>query len=111
MAQKPETVFKNRFVPRLKRLPSTFVVKVQQVAKIGTPDLLICIGGIFVSIELKSSAKGKVSPLQEHNLNLIAEAGGITIIAYPENEDKVMDYLTKLAHSATKEKTKKERIQ
>lgn len=111
MAQKPETVFKNRFVPRLKRLPNSFIVKIQQVAKIGTPDLLICIGGLFVAIELKSSVKGKVSPLQEHNLNLIAEAGGITIVAHPENEEKVMNYLTNLASSAAKEKTKKERIQ
>jgi hypothetical protein len=111
MSQKPETVFKNRLVPKLSKLPGTYLVKVQQVAKIGTPDILMCISGVFVAIELKSSKKGIVSALQDYNLNQIYDAGGITILAYPENEVKVLSFLTNLAHSAAKDSTKKERIQ
>lgn len=111
MSRKPETVYKDRIVPKLKKLPNTFVVKIQQVAKIGTPDIFLCISGLFVALELKSSENKKTSKLQEYNLDLISEAGGITILSYPENEDKVLNFLTNLARSAAGDKTKKERIQ
>lgn len=51
----------------------------------GAPDFLVCVRGRFVGIECK--AKGnKPTPLQERNLHLIREAGGI---AHVINEDNV----------------------
>lgn len=46
----------------------------------GTPDLLCCVQGVFVAIEVKGE-KGKVSELQQHRLDTIAAAGGIAFVA------------------------------
>lgn len=59
-----------------------YVVKTITTNRRGTPDLLVCLDGKFIGIEVK--AKGKlrtVSPIQEYNLNKIREAGGIAFAA------------------------------
>lgn len=61
----------------------------------GIPDILCCINGRFVGIEVKQE-KGKVSLLQKVHLKRIVEAGGIGILAYPSGYDdlkKVIDNL------------------
>jgi hypothetical protein len=70
---------------------------VQQRTIRGTPDILLCINGIFVGMELKKSIDEERDPLQEHNLDLINKAGGIGIAVFPENWDKA--YLALLALS------------
>lgn len=50
----------------------------------GTPDLLCCVNGHFVAIEVKAE-RGKPSELQLHNLKKIHEAGGYAILAYPKD--------------------------
>lgn len=50
--------------------------------KAGVPDILACVNGYFVAIEVKAE-NGKASPLQLHNRDLIRGAGGISIILYP----------------------------
>lgn len=52
--------------------------------KSGIPDLLACIGGYFVAIEVKASA-GRPSELQKHHQSMIRQAAGISIILYPED--------------------------
>lgn len=111
MSKKRETVFKEKIYPELKKLPSTWVSKIQQVAKRGTPDFLLCISGVFCAIELKKSDEEEPDALQEYNLEVIEKCGGLSIVMYPENEDKVMAYLKRFAAHAAKDKTKKERIQ
>lgn len=59
--------------------------KTQQVSLRGTPDFLMCVGGIFVAIELKRTDKLKADPLQENNINKINEAKGIGLVVGPEN--------------------------
>lgn len=51
--------------------------------KAGIPDLICCVNGIFISVELKGSI-GRASELQKYNTNRINESGGIGIILYPE---------------------------
>lgn len=51
--------------------------------KSGIPDLLACINGYFVAIEVKAS-NGKASELQYFNRDKIRKSGGIAIILYPE---------------------------
>lgn len=97
MAKKPETLFKERIYPKLKTLPNTWVVKIQQVAKRGTPDFLLCINGLFVAIELKKSVDEEPDALQEWNLENIADCGGAAMVAYPENWDATYTVLQKLA--------------
>lgn len=111
MSKKPETVFKERVYPELKSLPYTWVKKINQVALRGLPDFIMCMSGIFAVIELKKSENDQPDSLQEFNLARIAECGGISIVLYPENKDKVINYLRKFAAAAARDKTNKERIQ
>lgn len=50
----------------------------------GIPDLLCCVNGYFVAIEVKAS-KGKPSELQLWNIKKIKEAGGIAMVLYPKD--------------------------
>jgi hypothetical protein len=50
--------------------------------KSGIPDILACVNGYFVAIEVKAE-KGEPSELQLWNQNKIRESGGIDIILYP----------------------------
>lgn len=52
--------------------------------KSGIPDLLCCVNGYFVAVELKAP-NGKVSEIQKHVINKINEAGGIAIALYPKD--------------------------
>lgn len=45
----------------------------------GIPDIVACYHGKFIGIECKAG-KGKTTALQEHNLKLIKEAGGVSIV-------------------------------
>lgn len=47
----------------------------------GTPDILACINGRFVAIEVKRPSGGVVSELQKLKLKQIEHAGGVGIIA------------------------------
>lgn len=85
MAAKKETLFRARITPKLKALPNSTWFSIQQVGIRGTPDILGCIAGMFVGLELKATAKSPVSKLQEHHLKNIREAGGIGVVVYPEN--------------------------
>lgn len=61
----------------------------------GIPDLLTCISGRFVAIEVKGS-NGEPSELQKWNIRKIKESGGIGVILYPEdweNFKKIIDEL------------------
>lgn len=84
MAEKPETVFRRRVVSFLKTLPRTAIFSIQQQAICGTPDLLCCIGGLFVAVEIKSE-KGKPSALQTYTLSQIEKAGGVAALLYPKD--------------------------
>lgn len=50
----------------------------------GVPDILACINGYFVGIEVKAES-GTPSELQKHNRELIKYAGGISVILYPQD--------------------------
>jgi len=51
--------------------------------KAGIPDLLMCVNGLFVSVELKSAA-GSATELQKMNTKRINAANGIGLILYPD---------------------------
>lgn len=58
--------------------------------KSGIPDLLVCVNGFFLGVELKSP-KGKASELQLYTLNEIDQAGGFAILLYPDQFDTFKD--------------------
>ncbi|MDT6519718.1 VRR-NUC domain-containing protein [Enterococcus faecium] len=47
----------------------------------GTPDILVCVNGRFIGIEVKRPGGGTVSALQKSKLNKIENAGGVAIVA------------------------------
>jgi len=55
-----------------------------QFTKSGVPDILACVNGFFVGIEVKAK-NGKPSPLQIHNLESIDDSGGAGILLYPDD--------------------------
>lgn len=82
---KPETKFRTQqVIPFLKTLNKTTFFSISQKSISGTPDILMCINGKFVAMELKSE-EGKASPLQERNLNVIRRSGGSAFVVSPKN--------------------------
>ena len=92
MSKKPETAFRLKVQRRLDEVPNSWWESIQQRTIRGTPDIIGCVNGVFVGIELKTS-KGKLSALQAHKIVKIREAGGIGVCLKPEELDSVMDFL------------------
>ena len=63
----------------------------------GVPDLLACVNGYFVAIEVKGE-HGKPSDLQLWNVEQIRKAGGIAIVLYPDQFDVFIHLCEALAH-------------
>ena len=97
MAQGPEAKFKNNVVlVGLKTLANTYVMTISQQSLVGDPDLILCVNGHFVALELKS-CKGRIAPLQRYKLEKIKEAKGMAYAVYPKDWPKVFKELEKLA--------------
>lgn len=63
--------------------------------KAGIPDLLCCVSGHAVAIEVKAD-NGKPSELQLYNIRKIREAGGFAFVVYPSGYEKLKDILNNL---------------
>lgn len=96
MSQKPETKFRAKVRPRLDAIENSWWESIQQKTINGTPDIIGCIKGRFIAIELKASEKSVVSPLQKHKLEEIVKAGGISHILHPGNCEEVLTSLESL---------------
>ena len=83
MTKQSETRFKEQVIEDLKLLKNCWFLKTQEKARRGVPDLLLCVKGNFVAIELKTDY-GVVAPLQEHILGKILAAEGLAFVATPE---------------------------
>ena len=73
-----------------------WVVKTIATTKNGTPDILACLDGQFIGIEVKKLG-GKADPLQRVQLRKIRESGGLALTA--DNLNAVKDYLRHLIDS------------
>ena len=82
-----EKLFENKIKNYLKNNECYFVkFFANRMTKVGVPDLLCCINGYFVGIEVKAES-GTPSELQKHNRDAIKYAGGISVILYPQDWD------------------------
>lgn len=72
-----------------------------RMTKSGVPDILACVNGRFVAIEVKAS-NGHPSELQIWNRDKIREAGGIAIIVYPEQWEDFVDLINELVVDPTR---------
>lgn len=77
-----------RIIQYLKSL-GAFVCKVSVASRNGVPDLLVCLQGKFVGIEVKAG-RAKVSAMQELNLRRIRRAGGWALVARSLDDVKIL---------------------
>lgn len=66
------------------------------VQRAGIPDLLCCVNGYFVAIEVKAE-NGRPTPLQMWNIDKIREAGGVAMVLYPDGFDDFKRLMIKLS--------------
>lgn len=97
MGKKAETLFKEKVTRDLKDHPNIWFVKTQEVGRRGIPDILLCVNGIFVALELKKDEESKTSALQEWNLKSIANCNGIAMVCTPLNWKNSFDLIKELA--------------
>jgi len=97
MAKQPETLFKEKVLTQLKELPGCWADKIQQVVIRGTPDILCCINGFYVGLELKAHKNAPVADIQKYVLQRINDAGGYGFTVYPDNWEAVYEFLKSLA--------------
>lgn len=61
----------------------------------GIPDILACVNGEFLGIEVKSK-NGHSSALQIHHIEQIRKAGGQAFVVYPSGFDQLVDLVDRL---------------
>jgi len=61
----------------------------------GVPDILACINGHFVAIEVKAE-NGKPTELQKWNVEQIKRSGGIALILYPADWERFVELINQL---------------
>lgn len=89
MSQGPEKQVENKIKRYLDSIGAYYIkTHGNMFSKAGTPDILACINGRFVGIEVKQADGGKVSALQKANIKLIRNAGGIAFVASSLEEAK-----------------------
>lgn len=59
-----------------------------EFTKAGIPDILACVNGYFVGIEVKAQ-NGKPTELQLYHCKRIREAGGLAFVVYPSGFDRL----------------------
>ena len=73
----------------------------------GVPDLIACVSGWFVGIEVKSDV-GKPSPIQLQNIKEIIEEGGFAVVVRPENFEELKEMILALKNGDILKATKLE---
>lgn len=66
-----------------------------QFTKSGVPDILACVNGYFVGIEVKAQ-NGKPSELQLYNIQQIRKAGGLAYVVYPSGWERFKEIIDDL---------------
>lgn len=62
------------------------------VQREGIPDLLVCVSGYFVGVELKVKPN-KASELQLYNIRGIRNAGGFAMVLYPSAFGRFKEFI------------------
>ena len=99
MPKKPETLFKEKVKAKIKPLPRSWWFKTQLVALRGIPDLIGCVNGQMVALELKKDDASLCDPLQQFVLRQIIKAGGIGLVVTPNNFDSVYRVLKEMSEA------------
>ncbi|ENH96700.1 recombinase B [Gracilibacillus halophilus YIM-C55.5] len=95
MGQGPEKRIENQIKRYLDNIGAWHIkTHGSMFSKAGTPDIIACVKGLFVAIEVKRPDGGKVSELQKYHIDAIEKAGGVAFVSRSVEETK--QYLTKL---------------
>ena len=85
----PESKVKKRVKEILKNLGAYYVMPVTSgYGNSGAPDFLVCYQGKFIGLECKAG-KGRVTALQQRNLDQIDFAGGWSFVINEENVEQL----------------------
>ena len=78
-----EKVFQSKVISWLEK-QNAYAVKFNAsgISKNGVPDVLVCLNGYFLGLELKTDI-GVASALQKYNINQINMTGGVSIVLRP----------------------------
>lgn len=88
MAKTPEKKVKDKVVALLKQYGAYYFYPVTGgFGMSGVPDIVACYKGAFIGIETKAGSN-KPTALQEKNLRMIHDTGGIALVI---NEDNIAD--------------------
>jgi len=94
MSRKPETVFKQALQGELRNIPKSIWFKTEAGALHGLPDIMGCVSGFFIALEIKRSRsavkKSKQYKLQKYYLDCIRACGGFGEFVYPENVQEIL---------------------
>lgn len=74
-----ERDIQRKILNRLRDEPGCWAVKVIAANRNGTPDILACVRGRFLAIEVKGP-KGQTSVLQDHHIKTISQCGGEAVV-------------------------------
>lgn len=93
MPKQPETVFKEKVQADCDTLVNVWYFKTQERAIRGILDIIMCLNGWFIAIELKTES-GDTEPLQDYNIFKIQKKGrGIAFVATPSTWQKQFEKL------------------
>lgn len=80
-----EKAFENKVKDYLKSIGAYFIkTHGDRFSRVGTPDILACVNGHFVAVEVKAE-NGKPSEIQLYHLEQIRTAGGLAFLLYPKD--------------------------
>ena len=100
MAQ--EKNFENKIKSYLKSIGAYFIkTHGDRFSRVGTPDIIACVNGRFVAVEVKAE-NGKPSELQLYHLEQIRKTGGYSVLLYPKDFEDFKNYCENLLTSQLK---------
>lgn len=96
MAKTPEGLVKDKITKVLKEYGVYyFFPATHGFGRSGVPDVICCYKGRFIGIEAKAG-KGTTTALQDRELRLIKEAGGVSLVVNENNIDELKQVLEEM---------------
>ena len=81
-----EAQIQNKIIKYLNGI-GAYTVKTISTNRSGTPDVICCLEGKFIALEVKTQ-KGRVSELQKHHIEQINNSGGLAAVVRSVEEVK-----------------------
>ena len=93
-----EQALHKRVVRDLKRL-GCYYHKAMAVSIRGIPDIICCVNGRFIALELKRDEKSMATELQKYAIQKIADSRGIALIVTPKNWSEIYGQIVSIHRS------------